>query len=118
MVHRAPPSGVSRESGHLPPRFSVLIDPASVSDRTVQEPSSAGKLDHNLCSEGRITQVPLLHEVKHTVLDFCRTWIWTAHIYIYIDEIPSIQWQDDMVNPVRKLILQSESTIFHSSFWM
>ena len=55
MVHRAPPSGVSRESGHLPPRFSVLLDPASVSDRTVEEPSSAGKLDHNLCSEGRIT---------------------------------------------------------------
>lgn len=33
-----------------------------------------------------------------------------------IDEIPSIQWRDEMVNPVRKLILQSESTIFHSSF--
>lgn len=34
----------------------------------------------------------------------------------YTDEIPSVQWQDEMVNPVRKLTLESESTIFHSSF--
>lgn len=46
-----------------------------VSDTTVEKSSSAGKLDHNFCSKGRKTQVPLLHEVKHTVLDFCRTWI-------------------------------------------
>lgn len=34
----------------------------------------------------------------------------------YLDEIPSVQWQEEMVNPVRKLTRQSESTIFHSSF--